>query len=65
MVYGTGTPTDNAAELQAAYNEAKTMPRYLGDIPISFASTTFYKGQTFYNSDTLEYRKLFAKSNHY
>ena len=61
MVYGVGIPEENAAELQAAYNEAKTMPRYLGNIPISFASTTFYKGQTFYNSDTLEYRKLFAK----
>ena len=33
MVYGVGTPAENAAELQAAYNEAKNMPRYLGELP--------------------------------
>lgn len=46
MVYGTGTPEENAAELQAAYNEAKTMPRYLGTL----SSTTpiqMYKGQIY------------------
>ena len=32
MVYGTGTPTENGAELLAAYEEAKTMPRYLGTL---------------------------------
>lgn len=49
MVYGTGTPTENAAELQATYNEAKKMPRHLG----TFNSGSFiniYKGQTFVNS---------------
>ena len=45
MVYGKGTPTDNAAELQAAYNAAKTMPRYLGSVGESFVG--ILKGQTF------------------
>ena len=45
-VLGTGTPTENAAELQAAYDAAKTMPRYLGDVFIG-PDLTLYKGQTF------------------
>lgn len=49
MVYGTGTPTENAAELQAAYNEAKKMPRHLGTFN-SGDFITIYKGQTFVNS---------------
>ena len=46
MVYGTGTPEENAAELQAAYNAAKKMPRYLGIIPINSVATV-YKGQSY------------------
>ena len=46
MVYGVGTPTENAAELQAAYEEAKKMPRYLGDVG-SGSTQMMYKGQTF------------------
>ena len=57
MVYGTGTPEENGAEFIAAYNLAKTMPRYLhaanvdrsgrsNDDPI-----TVYKGQTFDDSN--------------
>lgn len=49
MVYGVGTPTDNAAELQAAYNEAKKMPRHLGTFNPG-NSITIYKGQTFVDS---------------
>jgi len=47
MVYGTGTPTENAVELQAVYEVAKTMPRYLG-VSGTLNDTTIYKGQTFY-----------------
>ena len=46
MVYGTGTPAENGAELLAAYEEAKKMPRYLGDVFIG-PDLTLYKGQTF------------------
>jgi len=45
IVYGTGTPTENATELQSAYNEAKKMPRYLGNVGESFVG--ILKGQTF------------------
>lgn len=46
MVYGVGTPEENAAELQAAYNTAKTMPRFLGFLnPTS--PKYMYAGQTF------------------
>ena len=46
MVYGTGTPEENAAELQAAYDAAKTMPRFIGYLgPTS--PTYIYAGQTF------------------
>ena len=47
MVYGVGTPEENAAELQAAYDEAKKMPRYLGEVGDSVVMD-FYKGQTVY-----------------
>ena len=51
LVKGKGTPTENAAELQEAYNEAKKMPRYLGDIAVGYTGE-FYTGQSFYyNSD--------------
>lgn len=60
MVYGIGTPEENAAELQAAYDTAKNMPRYLAGVSHTFLSKTFYKGQTLFNIDTMEYRKLFA-----
>jgi hypothetical protein len=46
MVYGTGTPEENAAELQAAYNEAKKMPRFIG-FTSPTSSTYMYAGQTF------------------
>ena len=46
MVYGTGTPTENGAELLAAYEAAKTMPRYVGDVFVG-PNFTLYKGQTF------------------
>lgn len=45
MVYGVGTPTENAAELQAAYDAAKNMPRYLGEFAFT-DSISIYKGQT-------------------
>ena len=49
FVRGDGTPQENAIELQAKYNEAKSMPRYLGIV--SFGTTsTWYEGQTFKDS---------------
>ncbi len=48
MVYGTGTPAQNAIELQAAYEVAKTMPIYLGNLPAGVPTTfMIYKGQSF------------------
>lgn len=58
MVYGTGTPTDNAAELRAAYEEAKKMSRYLGDLSNVITEDTYYYGQTFYHSTLLKYYKI-------
>ena len=58
MVYGTGTPQENAIELLAAYEEAKKLPRYVG----SFDTTTedpitIYKGQYWWDSNnTGDYR---------
>ena len=46
IVYGTGTPEENGAELQAAYEAAKRMPRYLGLLDDNIR-TTLYKGQTY------------------
>jgi len=45
FVKGGGTPQENALELQAAYNQAKKMPRFLGTrgTGVSYA---WYKGQT-------------------
>ena len=58
MVYGTGTPAENAAELQAAYDDAKNMPRYLGEFSYD-DSFSFKKGQTYYNSTyEIHYRIL-------
>lgn len=54
MVYGVGTPTENAAELQSAYDAAKTMPRYLGEVN-ELTVSNYYKGQTFYNIAGGEY----------
>ena len=54
MVYGIGTPEENAAELQAAYNVAKTMPRYLGEIN-GDDNYTVYAGQTWFNADEAIY----------
>ena len=47
FVKGGGTPQENALELQAAYNQAKTMPRFLGTRS-SDDSYDWYKGQTVY-----------------
>lgn len=47
FVKGGGTPQENALELQAAYNQAKKMPRFLGTIS-SGGSYDWYKGQTVY-----------------
>ena len=56
IVYGTGTPEENALELQAAYNEAKNMPRYLGSIDTDYnINMNIYKGQTFYDSSSAYY----------
>lgn len=60
MVYGTGTPEENAAELQAAYNEAKNMPRYIGSIRLGDASKTYYKGQTYYQVEYTQYRRMLS-----
>ena len=46
MVYGIGTPSENAAELQAAYDEAKKMPRFIGFLAPP-TPTYMYAGQTF------------------
>lgn len=46
MVYGTGTPQENAAELQAAYEAAKKMPRFIG-FTSPTSPTYMYVGQTF------------------
>ena len=48
MVYGTGTPEENGAELQAAYEAAKKMPRYLGML-IAGPEYNFYAGQIYLN----------------
>jgi hypothetical protein len=50
FVKGDGTPEENAIELQEAYDTAKTMPRYLGDLSAISSQTNYYKGQTFYFS---------------
>lgn len=42
MVYGIGTPTENAAELNSVLQIAKIMPTYRGELN----SGTIYKGQT-------------------
>lgn len=57
MVYGVGTPTQNAAELQDAYDAAKNMPRYLGVFG-SAEPFTGYVGQTFQDSDVSEYHLI-------
>lgn len=45
FVRGNGTPEENALELQAAYQEAKSMPRYLGQVDAN-ANRQYYSGQT-------------------
>jgi hypothetical protein len=48
IVSGKGTPSQNATELQAAYDAAKTMPRYAGEFDRTTDDlVTIYKGQTF------------------
>ena len=52
IVYGTGTPEENAQEFINAYNLAKTMPRYIGSIDRTTPDlVTVYKGQAFDDSD--------------
>lgn len=52
MVYGTGTPDENGAEFLAAYNLAKTMPRYIGSIDTTTDDiVTVYKGQVWDDTD--------------
>ena len=63
MVYGTGTPEENAAELQAAYNEAKKMPRHIRTFS-SGDSIEIYKGQTFVNSAIPITHVMVANSNY-
>lgn len=63
MVYGVGTPEENAAELQAAYNEAKKMPRHLRTFS-SGDSIEIYKGQTFVNSSIPITHVMVANSNY-
>lgn len=46
MVYGTGTPAENGAELLAAYEAAKQMPRYLGMLTDG-PTHNFYVGQIY------------------
>ena len=58
MVYGTGTPAENAEELNAAISESEKMPRYLG---IKFpTSVRMYAGQTFgiFTGDYMYYKVL-------
>lgn len=52
IVYGTGTPEENAQEFINAYNLAKTMPRYIAEgIDTSVDDLiTVYKGQSFYDN---------------
>lgn len=59
LVYGTGTPTENAAELQAAYDEAKKMPRFIGFLDPT-SPTYMYAGQTFgvYMGEGFTYYKI-------
>ena len=57
MVYGVGTPSENAAELQAAYDAAKNMPRYFGSIT-SGSIQTVYAGQTLYAIHLNAYYKI-------
>lgn len=45
LVYGTSTPEENGSELVAAYEEAKKMPRYLGELQ-NTDQWQVYKGQT-------------------
>lgn len=63
MVYGVGTPTENAVELQAAYDEAKKMPRHIGTFSPG-DSIEIYKGQTFVNSAIPITHVMVANSNY-
>lgn len=60
MVYGVGTPAENAAELQDAYDAAKNMPRYLGIMSPINSELNYYKGQTIYDTDGSVYVKVLA-----
>ena len=54
FVKGDGTPEENAIELQAAYDLAKTMPRYLGSRD-TMTSYSYYKGQTYVDDSLSEH----------
>lgn len=58
MVYGVGTPTENAAELQNAYVEAAKMPRFIGNVSYGDPYKQYYRGQSFYQLETDKYRRL-------
>lgn len=56
MVYAIGTPEENAAELQTAYDAAKNMPRYLGLVDLSDSEPkSLYIGQTLENDNNDDY----------
>jgi len=53
MVYGTGTPTENAAELQAAYDAAKLMlPTTTNTITVVVAPGVYTFGATKFTANT-------------
>lgn len=58
MIYGVGTPEENAAELLTAYETAKAMPRYLG---IPSVGATVYAKQTLFNGVN-NYYKVVSES---
>ena len=60
IVSGNGTPTENATELQTAYNTVKNNPRYLGYDVNAYANllnVDVYEGQTF-GADDGYYRAI-------
>ena len=60
MVYGAGTPEDNAAEFRAAYTLAKIMPRYLGEFDgaDTIGGYEGQIGQTFKLTNDNTYRRI-------
>lgn len=50
IVYGSGTELENGLEFLAAYEDAKTKPRFLETVS-TVEELTFYQGQTLMDSD--------------